>query len=467
MTTGILTRSFLLFNTTILLLLSHTLSYGQYSSQNNISFESAFSSGENLPFWFTHNQYGKYPLSSKANQMMELSSHHRVDSLGGSSFGIKGGFDILGLYYGKFDYQINELYAGASLWGFKLEGGLFRDTDYFEGLSSTNGQMDKSLNSMPYPRIRLATEGFIPFFFWKDNLSFKAEYDEGLLGKNSRVVDAKMHHKLLHFKYKFKNESYFTIGLNHFVQWGGVSNYWGQMPEDFDSYLRYITGRTGNSNFSNSDQLNAAGNQYGTYYMEYELKREKYNLRFYYSHPFEDHSGMEMDNWRDNLLGAYIDFKKDGIVEKVVYEFMYTKHQSGPIHEYHVMRGIDDYYNHGTYATGATYEGYALCSPLISPVRFEDGISTGLENNRLTMHHIAAKGTIYQHLEWLGMITYTNNLGTYITPYEAPRDQVSTMFSFSYCNPKFPVDITMSVAGDFGEMYEDRVGVMLKVGKRW
>ncbi len=441
---------------------------GQYSSSNEISVGAALSTGAELPFWFTHNQSGKYSLGEKSIQMMELESHHSYDSLFGSPFGVKGGVDFIASHGGNFDFQFNELYAGVSLWGFKLEGGLFNDSEYFSGLSSTNGDIARSLNARPYPKVRFGTEEFIPFFFWKDWFSYKAEYDEGWLGQNQAVVDAHMHHKSLYAKFKFKKETYFTFGLNHFVQWGGVSKNYGQLPDSFKSYLRYITGSSGSSDFLETDQLNVAGNQYGSYYMELAFKRDKYNLTFYYSHPFEDHSGMEMDNWRDNLLGVYVDLKKPGIVEKVVYEFMYTKHQSGHIHQFQVMRGLDNYFNHGVYYSGATYEGFAMCSPLFSPLVIgEDGISYGFENNRLSMHHVAAEGTLYKNLSWSGMVTYTNNLGKYWAPYTPARNQVSAMFSFEYCNPKFPVDISLSLAGDFGAMYEDRGGVMLGIGRKW
>ena len=59
---------------------------------------------------------------------------------------------------------------------------------------------------------------------------------------------------------------------------------------------------------------------------------------------------MEYDNWRDNLLGISI-LLKTKFIEQVVYEYMYTKHQSG-ILIYGYMRGRDNYFNHGYYKAG-------------------------------------------------------------------------------------------------------------------
>jgi hypothetical protein len=444
-----------------------TLANAQYSGNNSISVESLYSTGDDLPFWFSHNQSGKYETPSKTNQLLSLQSYHRVNNLFKSSLDIKAGADFIGTYSNQFNFHFNELFAGVMLWNFKLEGGLFLDEENFAGLSSTNGNIDRSLNARPYPKIRLATDQFIPFFFFKDWFSYKAEYDEGWLGDEQYVKETHLHHKSLYGKFRLNKQLILTAGLNHYVMWGGNSPEYGKLPTDFNSYLRYITGRAGSSAFPETDQQNVAGNQFGSYYMQLELNKNNYNLTFYYSHPFEDKSGMGYDNWRDNLLGVMIDFKKRAIVEKVLYEFMYTINQSGPIHQYHVMRGRDNYYNHGVYRSGYTYKGYVMASPLFSPMLFKDGIVIGIENTRLAMHHIGLEGSLNEHLRWEGRFTYSHNLGTYDLPYENPKDQFSSIITFNYFQTKFPVNLSLSLAADTGELYDNRFGVLIKLSKNW
>jgi hypothetical protein len=441
----------------------------QYSGHNSITFESLYSTGHDLPFWFSHNQWGKYDIPSKTDQLISLQSNHNIDNLLNTPLNIKMGANFIGSYSNRFNFQFNELFAGAFLWKFKLEGGLFRDEENFNGLSSTNGNIDRSINARPYPKIRLATDGFIPFFFFKDWFSFKAEWDEGWLGKEQYVKEAHLHHKSLFGKFKLGKQLFLTAGLNHYVMWGGISPdpQYGELPSDFHSYLLYVTGGKGDSSFPETDQLNVAGNQLGSYYLQMEVIKNNFNLTFYYNHPFEDKSGMGYDNWRDNLLGVFIDFKKRAIVEKVLYEFMYTMHQSGPIHQIGVMRGRDNYYNHGVYRSGYTYKGYVMASPLFSPLQFENGIVVNIENNRIAMHHIGLEGSLSQHIHWNGRFTYSRNLGTYNDPYQKSKDQFSSIVTFDYSHRKIPVNLSLSLAADAGELYENRFGAMIKLSKNW
>jgi hypothetical protein len=452
----------------ITLLVLSVIANAQYSGHNSIIIESLNSTGSDLPFWMNHNQSGIVPLNAKSCQLASISSHHRVDSLFDSSLGLKGGFNLIGSYSGKYHFHFNELYVGTSFLNFKLEAGWFREEMNFNGFSSTNGNIDRSLNARPLPKIRFGTDGFIPFFFWKDWFSYKAEYDEGWLGKEQYVKNAHLHHKSLYGKFKLKKDLNLTAGLNHYVFWGGISPDYGALPSDLSSYFLYITGRTGSSAFPETDQLNVAGNQLGSYYLQLELIKTNFDISLYLNHPFEDHSGMELDNWRDNLIGLFIDFKRKGFIEQALFEYMYTVHQSGDTHLYGYMRGRDNYYNHGVYRSGFTYEGYSMASPLFSPLRFEDDIVTAIENNRIVMHHLALKGCVFKYMNWMGMFTYTHNLGAYsINEYKNPKDQFSSILTFDYKHPKFPIDLSLSVAADLGQLYEKRVGTMLKLSKSW
>lgn len=449
----------------VVLIFSSFIASGQYSGQTILSLESLYSSGNDLPFWFSHNQSGRYDTPAKSNQLFSIQSDHRVDSLFGSPLNLKAGVNFISSYSDRVSLHFNELYATVYLWNFKLEGGRFRDSDYFSGLSSSNGNLARSLNARPYPKIRFATQEFIPFFFFKKWFSYKAEYDEGWLGEKQYVKNAHLHHKSLYARIRLKEKSWFTFGLDHYVMWGGISPEYGALPDDFNSYLRYVTGRSGSSAFPETDQQNVAGNQFGAYLMQFDQDLDCYTMKFYYSHPFEDHSGMEMDNWRDNLLGVSIDLKRKAIVEKAVYEFMYTQNQSGSINEYGVMRGRDDYFNHGYYKSGYTYLGYTMASPLFSPVLMNDTISIGIENTRLSMHHIGLEGSLSKDLCWYGLFTYTHNLGTYNQPYTHPKNQFSTILTVTYRG--LPVDLSLSLASDMGQLYENRSGMMIKISRNW
>ena len=433
----------------------------------SFSVETLHSSGTNLPFWLVHNRNGRYPRQGSSVQVASLCGEYDKVGLFNSSLRTQIGFDLTGAWSDRFDAHFNLLYAGLSFKSVKLDAGWFSDEENFSGLSSSNGHMESSLNARPYPKIRFGTNGFIPFFFFKERVGFKAVYDEGWLGENRYVENARLHHKSLFARLKISQSLWLTAGLNHYVYWGGVSPVLGPLPDDLQAYWLYISGRSGNEEFTPGDQINVAGDQLGAYYTELAFKQKNYSLTFYLSHPFEDHSGMELDNWRDNLAGVFLDFRGKSLINQVLYEFMYTVHQSGNVHLSGVMRGRDNYFNHSVYRSGHTNMGYAMSSPLFSPLQFNDGIVTYIENNRLKMHHVGLNGTLSEHLEWKGLMTFTTNRGTYQHAYDPERKQLSALLTLDYINESFPVDISVSVSGDIGELHPRQAGGLLKLSRKF
>lgn len=439
--------------------------YSQYEGEHSVSFESLISSGDELPFWLTHNQSGKYGGPSKAVQLLELQSHNRLNRVLNKAIDLRFGVDLAVPYSSDADVHFNELYAGIHFWNLlKLEGGLFREESYIDGLSSTNMNLDRTLNARPYPKIRLATDGFINPFFSDRWFSFKAEYDEGLLDDDRVVTGAHLHHKSLYLKFRLKGKTHLTAGFDHFVMWGGTHPKYGELP-GFESYWRYVFGMHGDDKFLETDRINVAGNQLGSYYLQFDVSKPAYDFTLYLNHPFEDRSGMQDKNWRDNLIGVFIHRKKEGFLEKAVYEFMYTLNQSGDCHDPTRLIGCDNYYNHGIYGSGYTYRGYTLSSPLFSPLTIENGIVTGIANNRIIMHHLGLMGSAGAFLDWDSRLTFSHNLGTYSVPYDPPKNQFSSLLKLHYFNPKLPVELSISFAADLGRLYPNRFGAMVSVSK--
>ncbi|HPR32692.1 MAG TPA: capsule assembly Wzi family protein [Prolixibacteraceae bacterium] len=439
--------------------------FSQYEGKHAVSAEALFSTGENLPFWLAHNQSGKYGEATPFTQLLELQTHNRLNRVFQTGIDLKFGSRFIVTHTNNFQVHFNELYGGIHFWKLvKLEGGIFREEEYLSGLSSTNRNLDRTLNARPYPKIRFSTDGFVNPFFWKEWLSVKAEYDEGWLDDLRHVMNTHLHHKALYLKFTLKEGMNLTAGLNHFVQWGGTHPVYGKLP-GIESYWLYVTGKPGDSTFIGNDILNASGNQFGSYYLQWDLSKPAYDLIVYLSHPFDDKSGMEGDNWRDNLIGVFIDGKRKAFLEKGVYEFLYTLHQSGDTHEYGYMRGRDNYYNHSVYNSGFTYRGYTLCTPLFGPMNIRDGKVIGIENTRIVMHHAGLMGSIGDFLKWEAMLTYTYNMGTYDTPYTPPKNQFSSLLSLYFTHPKFPVDLSFSTGADLGELYTNQVGARLSISK--
>ncbi|MDA3930797.1 MAG: hypothetical protein PF541_17755 [Prolixibacteraceae bacterium] len=433
----------------------------------NTSIESMVSSGESQAFWLTHNQLGKYPLNNKANHLLAFEGKARINKPYLGPLSIELGTNLIASYSADIETQVNEAYAKAFLWGWKLEGGWFREKEYFSGLSSTNGDLEKSNNARPHPKIRFGTNEFIPFLFWKNWFSFKAEYDEGWLNDQRVVMGTRLHHKSLYTRFQINPKSSFHVGLNHYVMWGGLSpnpNI-GQMPEGFKDYFVYITGSPGTENFPQTDIANVAGNQFGSYHLQYNYETKSLGVTAYINHLFDDHSGMELENYPDNLYGIHLQFKQFKVLEAVVYEYLYTLHQGGKVDVAGVEHGNDNYYNHGVYRSGYSYQGWMLSSPIFSPLVYdENNVVTRIENTRIIMHHLGLKGKFNDAIRWDAKLTYTQNYGTHNRPFDPVKNQFFSVVNAHYSST-LPFDITLSLAADRGSLYENRVGSMLRISR--
>lgn len=465
----------LLQSTVILFFIIATAS-GQSSRPKITVSNSTFAAWqEELPFWFWANQRGQVYAN---NQFLNLSvldvySSQKNDT---AKWQTQYGATIVGGWTENSYLLFNQAYAGIAHKGWLLKAGLYSEEIKYEGLSTTNGNLARSRNARPYPKIRFSTNGFKTLPFWNQRLAFKAEYDEGILNDNRYVKNAKLHHKSFYISLKPSDEWYFEVGAEHYVMWGGTSPdvRYGQLPEDFKSYLRYITGSMGGDNFPQTDQLNVAGNQLGTYQFKVVKTFEKSELTFYASHPFEDFSGVNFRNWPDNLLGLSFEMKdKSGFITHILYEYTNTRQQSirDSLYEWNEAAQNwkrmphDNYYNHGYYRSGFTYHHQMMGSPLFGPLKETDGITTGIRSNRFYAHHLGLLGNLTEFIRWKGLFTFSHHIGTWSQPYKDPHKQLSVLLQLDYTHPRLPVDLQISGAADAGNQTTDNLGVMLQVSK--
>lgn len=470
----------LLFALLIIAILLITLSISaRGQSQPEIRFTNSTYAAwqENLPFWFWANQKGQV---SVGNQFLNLSvlDVHSTEKNDPTKWQTQYGTTLVGGWTKSSYLQFNQAYASIAHSGWLLKAGLFFDKACYNGLSTTNGNLARSLNARPYPKIRFSTNGFKSLPFWNQRLSFKAEYDEGILNDKRYVKNAKLHHKSFYLAFRPAVDWYIETGAEHFVMWGGTSpdDRYGQLPEDFKSYLRYITGSMGGDNFPQTDQLNVAGNQLGTYQVKVVKSFENSELTFYASHPFEDFSGVNFRNWPDNLLGLSFEMKdKSEFISHIVYEFINTRQQSirDSLYEWNGEKELwermeyDNYYNHGYYRSGFTYHHRMMGSPLFSPLKESDGITTGIRSNRFYAHHLGLMGNLAEFIKWKGLFTFLHHIGTYSQTYENPHNQLSVLVQLDYSHPGFPVDLGISGAADAGNQTANNIGIMLRVSGKF
>jgi hypothetical protein len=428
------------------------------------SFGSYVSSGEDLPFWLVSNQNGIFTMQNNTYQLFQLGLERSLKQDSLKKWGLTYGANLVYGYAGASDFQVNQYWLGARYKWLVMRLGAQSDPILYGGLSSTNGNMDWSNNARPLPGIALSTNDFIPFFFWKKWFSIKAFYSENMLYDKQYVENAHLHHKYAYGRATLDSWK-ISIGLDHWVYWGGTSPDLGQLP-GAGNYLRYIFALRGGSNSPTQDQDNAAGNSLGIYVLTVEKNYRNFSLTFYYNHPFEDRSGLEMANAPDGLWGLYFHLKKEkSFLGNIVYEFQNTTNQSGSINMVEIGntgirtgRGIDEYFNNWIYKSGHVHFNKMMGSPLFIPVINANGVSAGFNNNRILLHHTGFSGWISDRLSWRSLLSFSRSFGTYYIKYPAPLDEFSFLVESGYNLKRIPLRVNFGIAGDYGDRFENRLG---------
>ena len=269
-------------------------------------------------------------------------------------------------------------------------------------------------------------------------------------------------------------------GLDHYAQWGGTSPTTGKQPSGFGDFIRIVLGQAGGSNSLESDQLNALGNHLGAYLVQLNYKGDATNLNFYYSHPFEDASGMEMQNWMDGLYGFMVDLKKPNApVSHILAEFTYTKNMSGENAADQGYdedgneipgRGHDNYFNNAIYASGWTYFGRTIGTPYFTqkPVD-ENGITNGVINgdNRIIALNAGIKGT-FKPIHYKAMLSHVTYFGWFNNEYEDKPKQLSGLVELvlPQHTKGIPFDISLAASFDTGTYFPVNFGGFLSLTYR-
>ena len=435
-----------------------------------VSFNSYASSGKALPFWLISNQNGAFTSDNGYYQLLRAGLAHGMVTDSTKKWDFTYGTTMIAGIGTKTGFQINQYWLGARYRWLKVKIGARNDSVRFAGLSHTNGNMMWSGNASPLPGLTFSTNGYIPLFRQNKWFTFKALYEENLLIDQRDMTNAMLHHKYLFGKATLNNWS-FTLGLDHWVYWGGTSRYYGKTT-GFEYYPRYVLGLSGGKNSSASDIKNAAGNTIGMYVFEVAKSFGGNTLTFYWNHPFEDRSGLEMANMPDGLWGLNFKSKnRTAFVSDIDYEYMSTLDQSGSYHliptdvpGVYTGRGRDNYFalaptsSNWFYSSGHVFYNKMMGTPLFIPVIGADGLSKGFDNTRIQMHHLGIGGTVIDGLTWRSLFTWSRSNGTYEKDYPVPLNQFSCLAECSYQLAQLPLSFNLGVAADIGDRFQKRAG---------
>jgi hypothetical protein len=461
--------------------------FSQIKSSYRVETFGSAATGEHTPFWTVNRNWGVVPLD--ANNFYLRGSLHHEQTLN-KDWAWEAGVDFIGAkspnygnpwiqqIYGRLKWKIWQMDIGSR-------------EDYVSALNQklSSGDFVNSNNARPHPQIKVSVPQYLIIPYTKGNVSIKGDFAVGYYDDNQWKEDRAAPNNidysknvLSHRKSAFlrfgdietKNKQQFIMGISHVAQWGGVAyQYKGtgyvslHESKNFEDFLRMMMAMKGSSKASQTDQLNAAGYSSGTYTLKYDRKlRNSCQLSVYLQHFFEDGSGMGFQNWRDNLIGAEFHTGKKSLISGCVFEYVYTKQQTGAVHFNYEMddahrnqlfkkgNGNDNYYNHIEYTHGISYFGKSMGTPLLLSPEYNTDGSLNFKGSRILAFHLAVEGYLHPSLQYRLLCTTGQNWGRYYVPFKAVKKGFVSQLELIYTPERIKdLIIQLSVGLDKGDFF--------------
>lgn len=433
-------------------------------------------SSDRLPFWLYSNTYGT--IAQDAYLWSNLSLFTDFQKADTRAFDYSLRVEGTGAL-GKDDNRlfINQLYGRIRWQNLVLNAGMINPTQEYDGLSSTNGNMLYSTNSRSMPGVSLETWDFIKLPWIGQWLSFRAKYAEYMMIDDRYAGSStRLHNKLLGIKLTVVPQFSIEAGMEHFAQWGGEIPGYGKLPKSLKDYARVVLVKAGGED-SPDNEVNKLGNHIGMHFGKIKYNGSKWGTELYYNHMFEDGSGQRFQNFPDGLYGLYLTHKTGPKwFKSFLYEFYYTKSQSGPSHDDPstgmVVGGNDNYFNNGIYQSGWTFYGNVIGSPFFTPKgKNENGMTLGVYNSRFVAHHMGICGELPLSIQYKLLMSYSQNYGMHHLPFvneqgkRISKPQFSLGLELIAPDLNLPFNTALNIGFDKGDLLKNNFGVMLKIFK--
>lgn len=464
----------------------------------NVSTQVSIGTGDYLSFWQRTYEGGYMPYTFSGLATAGTGVSYYADN--GLYF--EAGTHLVGSYVtdknareDKISGLVDRLYVSGGWKMIHLDVGMKPRIRELGDLSLTGGNITYSGYARNFPGINLWTDWI---YFEKGHwFGIRGNFAHYELMDNRWTQRTMVHNKSLAFKFALGRKVDLEVGLDHWAQWGGVSRDLGQRPSSFKDFVRVVFARQGGADATASDQQNALGNHLGREYVRLKWKAEPFDMTFQYDMPFEDGRGMvKIQNAPDGVYTLMFSFRdRKALVTDLLYEYVHTTWQSGDVHDrpateeemtgsydnaywqdpddfYYgriVIGGKDNYFNNGEYKSGWTNHGQTIGLPLLLPnAPGEDGVTMGVVNNRVRAHHIGVKGNLWK-IPYSFRSTLSSNWGKFHNAsgsiFETKPWQLSLALEVELGRQvtDLPLTFAMGVYGDVGELYQNSVGLSLRI----
>ena len=478
--------------------------------QYQVEAQGNFSKGK-TPLWNNANKYGLSSLE-RNNGYMRGTVIRPLSADSARRWGIGYGVDIAVPVNYTSHFVVQQAFAEVRWLHGVLSVGAKEYPMELKNQTLSSGSQTLGINARPVPQVRLALPKYWTLPIFHGWVQFKGHIAYGFMTDNkwqhdftqrqSKYADDVLYHSKAGYL-RIGNEDRFCpwsveIGLEMAAEFGGQPH---AFIEGKDSVMPTESGLKGfwhalvpsGSDASDGAYANVAGDQLGSWVMRINYDADRWKLGLYADHFFEDHSQMFFldyngygsgDNWmkkekfrffryaiKDMMLGAELNLKDGTWLRNIVFEYLYTKYQSGPYNHDHTINipdhiaGMDDYYNHGHY-TGWQHWGQVIGNPLYrSPIYNTDDLIQ-VEDNRFVAYHLGWDGQPSDRFGYRCLATYQKGWGTYGQPFTKMHHNVSFLVEGKYAFDH-GWKVKAGYAMDFGsqEMLGHNAGFQLTISK--
>lgn len=475
----------------------------------NVEMQGSFSSGK-TPLWLNANKYGLSSLKEN-NGYIRGSVIRPLNTDSARRWGIGYGVDVAVPVNYTSHVVVQQAFVEARwLHGVLGIGAKEYPMELKNNLLSS-GSQTLGINARPVPQVRLALPEYwtIPalgrWFHLKGHIAYGKFTDDGwqedfTARKSKYTNDALYHSKAGYLKIGNPDRFFpwsLELGLEMAAEFGGTS----YVPDGNGNMVASKAG-TGIREYwrafipsgkDASDGMygNIQGNQLGSWLARINYEGDSWAFHIYADHFFEDHSAMFLldydgygtgDEWnvkkdrrffmyklKDMLAGLEVNIKYGKWLRDVVFEYIYTKYQSGPYNHDHTLNipdhvaGGDDYYNHSNY-TGWQHWGQVMGNPLFRSPVYNTGGNIRVEDNRFMAFHLGFDGRPADNLDYRVLATYQEGFGTYSNPYTKKHHDISFMIEAGY-HFKHNWNIKGVYGMDFGHILGSNSGFQFTVSK--
>lgn len=447
-----------------------------------------FAGGENTPFMLTSSRYG-LASNRKNNAYLRLSAFKDMDTTRRFTWG--AGIDLALTARMTSRFMAEQLYAEAKYRCLNLMVGSKEIPGYISDPELSSGNLLYGNNAMPIPQVRagifdyadvwgcrgwFGVKGYISFGKYMDNRWIRSWVD----ASESKYTTGTYYHSkalFIHLGNRRKFPLEYEMGIEMATQFGGATYYLNgtvdKLPGGIKSFWKALVPLHGSDENLPGEMTNVEGNFLGAWNFALSWHPQAdWSLKLYYQHFFEDHSMLWIQYpWKDGLYGVQARLPKNRWVSDVVYEFIYSKDQAGPVFWDkddkipEQASGRDTYFNHYIY-NGWQNFGMGIGNPLyISPI-YNNPHIFWFRSNRFWAHHIGLKGQPSETVGYRLISSFQKSWGSYADPFPETETNFALMAELNIKPRKLPGwQIDLSLALDHGKLVGNNYGAMIRISK--